>query len=283
MTGLRKLASICGAMGIALLASSAGALADGYEVAAPAPVDEGRKFAWSFNIGATSDYVFRGISQTDNDPTIQGGLDVSYGILYAGAWASGLDFGGTLAPGDGLDAQVEIDWYGGIKPTWNSPLGTVNLDFGVIYYSYPGATDFLANVDYVEFKAGYSWSALHPSLVTGTTVYYSPDYTFETGPVWTIETMAAWTLPKFHVFTPVINGVLGWQKGDSDEGYTVNFPGTDDEYYYWNAGLALTVEKLTFDFRYWDTNIGADAGGPFCGRENICDERFVFSAKVVLP
>ena len=92
----------------------------------------------------TSDYVFRGISQTDNDPTIQGGLDFSYGILYAGAWASGLDFGGTQAPGDGLDAQVEIDWYGGIKPTWNSPLGTVNLDFGVIYYSYPGATDFLA-------------------------------------------------------------------------------------------------------------------------------------------
>ena len=284
MTGLRKFASICGAMGIALLASSAGALADGYEVAAPAPVDEGRKFAWSFNIGATSDYVFRGISQTDNDPTIQGGLDVSYGILYAGAWASGLDFTGGLPPppGSGLDAQVEIDWYGGIKPTWNSPLGTVNLDFGVIYYSYPGASDALEELDYVEFKAGYSWSALHPSLVTGTTVYYSPDYTFESGPVWTIETMAAWTLPQFHVFTPVINGVLGWQKGDSDEGYTVNVNGTDDEYYYWNAGLALTVEKLTFDFRYWDTNIGGDAFD-ICANAGLCDERFVFTAKVVLP
>jgi uncharacterized protein (TIGR02001 family) len=283
MPGSRNFLSVCGALGVALLASSAGALADGYEVAAPAPVDEGRKFAWSFNLAGTSDYVFRGVSQTDNDPTIQGGLDFSYGILYAGAWASGLDFGGTVVPGDGLDAEVEIDWYGGIKPTWNSPLGTMNLDFGVIYYSYPGADDFLASVDYVEFKAGYSWSVLHPSLVTGTTVYYSPDYTFETGPVWTIETMAAWTLPQFHVFTPVINGVLGWQKGDSDEGYFVNVNGTDDEYYYWNAGLALTVEKLTFDFRYWDTNIGGDAGGPFCGREDLCDSRFVFTAKVVLP
>jgi uncharacterized protein (TIGR02001 family) len=285
MTGSRILLKLCGALGAALVASSAGALADGYEVAAPAPVDEGRKFNWSFNIGATSDYVFRGISQTDNDPTIQGGLDFSYGILYAGAWASGLDFAGSVppVPGDGLDAQVEIDWYGGIRPTWNSPLGTVNLDFGVIYYSYPGATDFFANVDYVEFKAGYSWSVLHPQLTTGTTVYYSPDYTFETGPVWTVETMAAWAFKPWGVFAPVVNGVLGWQKGDSSEGYFVNAIKTDDEFYYWNAGLALTVEKLTFDFRYWDTNIGGDAAGPFCGREALCDGRFVFSAKVVLP
>ncbi len=165
-------------------------------------------------------------------------------------------------PGDGLDAQVEIDWYGGIKPTWNSPLGTIEPRLRRHLLLLPGRHGLpRPNVDYVEFKAGYSWSALHPSLVTGTTVYYSPDYTFETGPVWTIETMAAWTLPQFHVFTPVINGVLGWQKGDSDEGYFVNVNGTDDEYYYWNAGLALTVEKSTFDFRYWDTNIGGDAGG----------------------
>lgn len=282
MTGSRKFLSVCGALGVALLASAGGALADGYEVAAPAAADEGRKFTWSFNLAGTSDYVFRGISQTDNDPTIQGGVDVAYGILYAGAWASGLDFGGPPSTGLGEDAQIEIDWYGGIKPTWNSPFGTMNLDFGVIYYSYPGAADFAANLDYVEFKAGYSWSVLHPSLTTGTTVYYSPDYTLETGPVWTIETLAAWTLPQFHIFTPVINGVLGWQKGDSGEGYAVNVLGNDDEYYYWNAGLALTVEKITFDFRYWDTNIGNDAGG-LCARANLCDERFVFTGKVVLP
>ncbi|MBC7831271.1 MAG: hypothetical protein H7Y62_04540, partial [Hyphomicrobium sp.] len=58
--------------------------------------------------------------------------------------------------------------------------------------------------------------------------------------------------------------------------------GTDDEYYYWNAGLALTVEKLTFDFRYWDTNIGGDAFD-ICANAGLCDERFVFTAKVVLP
>lgn len=278
----RRIASLYAVAGAALLLSTAIAQADGYEVAAPAAADEGRKFAWSFNIGGFSDYIFRGISFTDNDPTVQGGLDVSYGILYAGVWASGLDLGGPPSTGFGEDAEVEIDYYGGIKPTWNSPLGTVNFDFGVLYYSYPGATDFLAELDYFEAKAGYSWSVLHPQLTTGTVVYYSPDYSLEIGPVWTIETMAAWTFKPWGVFTPVVNGVLGWQKGDSADGYFVNVNRTDDEYYYWNAGLALTVEKLTFDFRYWDTNIGGDAAG-VCARADLCNEHFLFSAKVVLP
>jgi uncharacterized protein (TIGR02001 family) len=274
----RKISTLCAAAGAALLLSTAIAQADGYEVAAPA-VEEGRKFTYSFNIGATSDYVFRGVSQTDNDPALQGGVDIAWGILYAGIWSSMVDFAG--AP----PADAEVDWYGGIKPTWESPLGTINLDLGVIYYSYPGANPDsvgLPQINYVELKAGYSWSAIHPSLVTGTTVYWSPDYTFETGSVWTIETMAAWTLPKLHIVTPVINGVLGWQKGDCNDGYFVNVNGTDDEYYYWNAGLNLAVENISFDFRYWDSNIGGDAGG-ICAVASLCDERFVFSAKVVVP
>ena len=279
MTGLRKFAPICGAVGIALLASSAGALADGYEVAAPVAVDEGRKFTYSFNIGVTSDYVFRGISQSDNDPALQGGADFAWGIIYGGVWASMVDFGGVPP------ADAEVDWYGGIKPTWESPLGTMNLDFGFIYYSYPGANPNsvpMNDINYWELKAGYSWSALHPSLVTGTTVFWSPDYFAETGSVWTIETMAAWTLPKVHIFTPVINGLVGWQKGDANDGYFVNVNMTDDEYYYWNAGLNVAVDNISFDFRYWDTNIGGDAAN-ICALDSLCDERFVFSVKVVVP
>jgi uncharacterized protein (TIGR02001 family) len=280
-----KLAYLCGAATVALgvLASPAGA--DGYEQysAPPPPVEEGRKFTYSFNLAGTSDYVFRGVSQSDNDPVPQGGADIGYGIIYLGVWASGLDFGGPPSGGVGLDAQTEIDWYGGIKPTWNSPLGVMNLDFGAIYYTYPGADDPLAELNYVDIKAGYSWSVLHPSLTTGTTLFYSPDYFAETGSVWTIETFGAWTLPKVHVFTPVINGLIGWQKGDAKDGYFVNINGDDDEYYYWNAGLALSVDNITFDFRYWDTNIGGDAGGPICGLASLCDGRFVFTGKVVVP
>jgi uncharacterized protein (TIGR02001 family) len=280
MTGSRNFLSILGTVSFALIAGTAGALADGYEVAAPAAPEEGRKFTYSFNLAGTSDYVFRGVSQTDNDPALQGGVDVAWGIVYAGIWASMVDFA------DAPPANAEVDWYGGIKPTWESPFGTINFDFGVIYYSYPGANPAfvpgLGDPNYVELKAGYSWSALHPSLVTGTTVFWSPDYFAETGSVWTIETMAAWTLPKVHIFTPIINGVVGWQKGDADEGYFVNVIGTDDEYYYWNAGLNLGVENITFDFRYWDTNIGDDAAN-ICAAATLCDERFVFTVKVVVP
>ena len=80
----------------------------------------------------------------------------------------------------------------------------------------------------------------------------------------------------------MINGLVGWQKGDSEDGYFVNVIETDDEYNYWNAGLSLAVEKISFDFRYWDTNIGGDAAG-ICVVASLCDERFVFSAKVVVP
>lgn len=284
MISYRKLASTCTVSSVALLALSGVAAADGYETyaAPPPPVEEGRKFTYSFNLSGTSDYMFRGISQTDNDPTMQGGVDIGYGILYLGAWASGVDFGSPPVTGLGEDARVEIDWYGGITPSWNSPFGEMDLDFGVIYYTYPGASDSLAELDYVEFKAGYSWSPLHPKLTTGAVVYYSPNYFASTGPVWTIESIAALELPKVWVFDPIVNGLIGWVKGDSAEGFWVNVNRNDDEYYYWSAGLALTVDKITFDFRYWDTNIGGDAAN-ICANASYCDERFVFTGTVALP
>ena len=279
MDALRKLVTSCCGVGIALCALSGAASADGYEIyeAPPPPADEGRKFTWSFNIAGTSDYVFRGISQSSGDPALQGGADVGYGIFYAGVWASKVDFDG--AP----PANAEVDWYGGIKPTWNSPLGEMNIDLGVIYYSYPGANPAPnANPNYWEFKAAYDWSVLHPSLTTGSRVYYSPEYFAETGPVWTLETFGAWTMPKVAIFTPVLDGTLGWQKGDKNDGYFVNVNGTDDEYYYWNVGLALGVENLTFDFRYWDTNINGDAAN-ICAPPALCDGRFVFAVKLAVP
>ena len=47
----------------------------------------------SFNIGATTDYVWRGVSQSSEDPALSGGVDFSFGQFYAGTWASTVDFG----------------------------------------------------------------------------------------------------------------------------------------------------------------------------------------------
>ena len=55
------------------------------------------------------------------------------------------------------------------------------------------------------------------------------------------------------------------------------------EYWYWNAGLALAVDKLTFDFRYWGTDASNATSDTLTCINDYCDSRFVFSAKVVLP
>jgi uncharacterized protein (TIGR02001 family) len=256
----RSVAALCGSAAVALFALSGTALADD-------------KLAWSASLTGTSDYVFRGISQTDNDPTIQGSVGATYDIFYVGAWASGLDWAGT-------DAQLEVDWYGGIKPVWkHSPLGEVSFDFGVIYYTYPGFTDPPGQeADYVELKAGYSLpSPFIKNLTTGGTFYWTPDNTFETGSVWTSESTASYALPKVWVFDPTISGLLGYQKGEDSSKYNV---GGKDHYYYWNAGLTLAVQNLSFDFRYWDTDL--DPGG-LCASRSLCASRFVFSTTLSLP
>jgi len=84
----------------------------------------------AFNVGAVSDYRYRGISQTRLKPALQGGLDYTNGAFYAGAWASQIkwikDFGG--------DASVEIDLYGGVKGEVTKEL---TYDVGVLTYQYP--------------------------------------------------------------------------------------------------------------------------------------------------
>jgi uncharacterized protein (TIGR02001 family) len=84
----------------------------------------------AFNVGAVTDYRYRGISQTRLKPALQGGIDYTAGSFYVGTWASTIkwidDFGG--------DSKVEIDFYGGYKGTITEGLG---FDVGVLTYVYP--------------------------------------------------------------------------------------------------------------------------------------------------
>lgn len=262
MAESRSVVKLCGVAGIALVALTSAAAAGGSLKDEPAPA---REFTYSFSVTGTSDYIFRGQTQTDGNPAIQGSLNIGYGIFYAGAWASSVDFGGA-ADGYGNDAQVEIDWYAGIKPTW----GKATFDFGVLYYSYPGASDALAEVNYVELKAGVSGEIVKGLTGVGT-VYYSPDYYGETGEAWTFEGGLAYALPKVWIFDPTVSGTLGH----------TNVEDLTYDWYYWNAGLSLAVEKITFDFRYWGSDISETLypkGGVFGA-----GDRFVFSTTVALP
>ncbi len=230
-----------------------------------APVAEGRKLELSANVGLTSDYVFRGLSQTAEHPAIQGGFDATYGMLYAGVWASNLDFGVNTATTKNL-ADIELDVYAGITPK----LGPVDLDLGVIGYLYPGASDQNAELDYLELKFGASVSPAS-GLTLGGTVYYSPEYTGKTGAVTTLEGSVEVGLPKLGRISPTFSALLGTSIGN-DPAFQATFDG-NDHYLYWNAGVSFGfAEKFALDVRYWDTDMGKTT---CTGATFQCDSRFV--------
>ncbi len=105
----------------------------------------------SANFSMVSDYVFRGISQSQEDPTIQGGFDWSHESgFYVGTWASGVDFVDT-----GIDDGADVEWdlylgYGGsINDDWS-------WDVSYVQYLYPGTVTGV-DYDYGEalFSLGY--------------------------------------------------------------------------------------------------------------------------------
>ena len=288
---LQRIAGSAAAGAAALVLLLAGpAHADGYRRSikdAPKPEERCKHSA---NVALTTEYVFRGISQTKEGPAVQGGYDLTCGIFYAGVWASNLDWGGD-ATGNSL-ANIEIDWYAGIKPV----TGHITWDLGVIYYSYPNSAKLGLNAvgavdrrdyNYLELKVGASTEVWKDGTISAT-VFYSPDYQYEAGSVWTTEASFTQVFPKFSAlhreWTPSFSALLGWQKATSDKAvYINNVTGDSDSYLYWNAGVSFGfLEKWSLDFRYWDTNIDRNTAAGFapCSVDLFsCDQRFVATLK----
>jgi uncharacterized protein (TIGR02001 family) len=208
------------AMKIALAAAAATVALSGAAMA--------EELKLSYNLGVTSDYVFRGVSQTQEDPAFQGGIDASYGIGYAGVWASNVDFGAD-------DPTAEIDLYAGVKPT----VGDTSLDLGVLYYGYvedKGLTP--GQFGYFELKAAAS-HAFGPATL-GAAVFYSPEYPGKGGNATYVEGNAAMPVaPKL-----TLSGAVGHQDIQNYKSYNT-----------WNIGLGYALtDKLTVDVRYHDTD-----------------------------
>ena len=246
-----------------IMAFAASAAVAGFASAANA---EDREFAWSFTAGATSDYIFRGISFTGEDPAAQGSIDISWGQLYAGAWASNIN-------GAGYEPW-ELDLYVGYKPV----VGQFTFDFGAVGYLYPDA-DVGGDTNYFELKAGVS-TEIVKGLTGGVTLWFTPDQS-NYSETYSVEGSLAYTFPAIGIFTPTVSGLVGYTE-DTDN--TDIFVLGVDSYTYWNAGIAFAVEKFVFDFRYWDTDVSSSYGGAAAAAaDDITDSRFVFSAKVTLP
>ena len=102
------------------------------QTAAPAP-----DYTISYNAGITTDYRFRGISQTSTKPALQLGADFTHKDgFYLGAWGSNVSWIKDYV-GGGAKGPLEIDLYGGYRS--DTGMG-VTYDLGLITYQYPGNT-----------------------------------------------------------------------------------------------------------------------------------------------
>jgi uncharacterized protein (TIGR02001 family) len=235
----------------ALLLTAGQAAADGMPTRGKAKAAEpdGRPCTVSANVGLTTDYVFRGISQSNGEAAVQGGADFTCGRFYLGVWSSSIYVDGGTA---------EVDIYGGFR----TKTGPIDWDLGFIYYSYPGTPSYL-DLDFFELKVGASAEVWKGGTVGGT-VFFSPEYTGNSGEVWTLEGAFAQVLPNVGMFTPTFSAAIGHLEFQ-DYDYL--------SYTYWNIGLTLGFhERWAIDLRYWDTDIDGGCYG-------LCDDRFVASVK----
>lgn len=220
-----------------LPAAVTAALIAGTGLAPTASADD--EFTISGNVALTTDYRFRGISQSDEDIAVQGGFDASFEPgFYIGIWGSSVDFDTN---GPCCDGSLELDYYGG----WASTIGDTDfgIDVGYAYYDYPG--DSGDEGDYQEFYVGGSWKDL------GLKVYYSDDYYAETDEFWYISGDYSFTLPNIEALSIGLHvgyNMLEETKVDADGNVTDGGFLSSDEDAYTDYSVTVTYSWASVDF-----------------------------------
>ena len=155
--------------------------------AAPAP-----DLTVAYNIGLYSQYIFRGLTQTDRKPALQGGVDLTHSSgFYLGAWASNISWlrdpntnNSNKSP-YASDGHLEIDIYGGYRYSFANGVG---VDLGALQYVYPGGKskgngDLWASAYTTEVYGAlsYGWLQAKISSVVSDSAWTVGKYTGSTG------------------------------------------------------------------------------------------------------
>jgi uncharacterized protein (TIGR02001 family) len=199
-----------------------------------------------------SDYRFRGISQTNKKPAVQGGLTLTHESgVYAGVWGSSVSE--YIAAG----SDQEIDLIGGFKKT----VGGTTIDVGGIYYYYPGAEEIVPgyNSDFGEAYISVS-HALGP--VTGKlAVNYAPKQSaLDYGLGKEDNLYAGLDLSAGIPETPVtLTGHVG-------RNFSKSFLSSGQKYTDWSIGASATFKAVTLGVSYVDTNKTFLSGIPGANR-----------------
>lgn len=230
----------------------------------------------SATVTGITDYDFRGVSQTADDPALQASIDFEgESGFYAGIWGSNVDFDNCC------DEDIEIDYYAGLTAG-----EFLEWDFGAIYYTYPGAE---GELDYPEIYLGAT--------------YYGDDETWDLG----LKQWGSWdwfgydeygyyTEANFNYALPWwglgITAHYGYSWGDAVDGNTFD-SGIEEYADYW-IGINKSVWHLDLELRYVDTDLSG-----CIERDNVTnactfdlevgsgagtnDDRVIFSVSTTFP
>jgi len=235
----------------------------------------------SGSVALVSDYRFRGVSQTDEEMAVQGGITVGHESgLYVGTWASNLAGWGTFG-----GSNMELDIYGG----YAMPLGdSATLDVGVTWYMYPGGAD---NTDFaepyvklsstlgpVEGLVGVAYAPKQQALGNYSNTPNSRGQKQDNLYLWTDISSG---IPN----TPVtLKGHLGYSDGNPGLGPNGTSIAPTGEYFDWMLGADMAVGPLTLGVAYVDTDISrsesAYLGSGFASTKDgssIASSQVVFS------
>ncbi|MCK9918761.1 TorF family putative porin [Microbacteriaceae bacterium K1510] len=228
-------------------------------VVAPSPWDI------AFGGAVMSDYMWRGITQSGHKPSVAAYFEPRYNItpnlqLYAGISGESIKFANNAA--------AEIDFYGGIRPTF----GPLAFDVGVWYYYYPGGNStyslngvispVIANASFYEVYGKVAWTATD-WLTLGAYVQYTPSYlntgakgTYYAGTV-KLTAPSTWLPNDIGAY---VSGEVGRQALTSTKiDNWVYFASLDlPDYTTWNVGLGFTWKVFTLDLRYSGTDLSKE-------------------------
>jgi hypothetical protein len=285
---------LAAAAAILLSAGAAGAADLVRKAPAAAPPPPPPPFDVAFGAGIMTDYNFRGITQSAHNPAVTMYVEPRYNItsniqIYAGFGGSSISFPNRAA--------AEIDFYGGIRPTF----GAFTIDLGVWYYYYPGGQTFnglgpffgggtfttstsctngfgvttpvfggpfcnvlKGNVSFWEVYAKPSF-VVNDMITVGANLFYSPSWlnsgaSGTYGSVTLKLTAPATMLGKG--WGAYASGELGnYWFGTTDSFYcTIACPAgiKYPNYVTWNLGVGVTYGPFTLDGRYYSTNLSTD-------------------------
>jgi hypothetical protein len=206
---------------------------------------------WDYTVGAgvTSNYLFRGISQSDNKPSVNANAEIRYTFSDMFTGYVGIAGSSIKLTNQAQSPGLEFDAMGGVRAT----IGNFGVDVGVIGYIYPSFTTagnavFPTNPTYYEGYVKTSY-AVNDSITFGLNGFFSPSFLDTGADGQYVSATVAWKLPNDFA----VSGEFGRQflgKADVRHG-GANLP----DYNYWNVGASYSYKIATLDLRYHDTNL----------------------------